>query len=72
MLEAVVRSSFISHEFNGACQNLSLDRLQLASVATLHLSNRRLIAFTYLLWPQCMVDIVARSPLVNYGGHDSC
>ena len=72
MLETVARSPLVLYGGHDACQKLSLDRLQLFTVDTMHVRNCRQIAFSYLRWPRCMLETVARSPFVNLVGHDIC
>ena len=72
MLETVARSPLVSHRGHDACQKLWLDRIQLVTVAKLHGRTCRQIAFSQSRCPRCMIETVARSPLVSHVVHDAC
>ena len=72
MLGTVPRSHLISLCGHDACWNLSLNRLYLFTVSTMHGRTCRYIAFIQSRWPRCMLESVARSPLLNYGGQYAC
>ena len=72
LLETIARSPLVIHIGHDACQNLSLDRLQLVTVATIHATHCRQIAFGQSQWPRCLVETVATSPLVNHVVLDAC
>ena len=70
--ESFAPSPLFVHLVQDACQKLSLDRLQLITLATIYVRNCRQIAFRYSRFPRCRVEPFGRSPFVSQVFHEPC